>query len=84
MYLLLPSMSQTPRQTHRCTNMYDTPHLFTKFQPCNPTQLKATLILSNFGDHPLPNSNGPLTAVTLATSCTPPSTLVCKTSPLKD
>ena len=61
MYLSLSSILQTPRQTHRCTNLHDgsprhsTTFYSTNFHPQSPTQLEATLILSNFGHHPLPN-----------------------------
>ena len=59
MYLLLSSILQRPRQTHRCINFYDsspnTLQLFTKFQPWDPAQSKTTIILSNFGYHSLPN-----------------------------
>ena len=38
-----------------CIVAPDTLQLSAKFQPWNPNQLEATLILSNFGYHPLPN-----------------------------
>ena len=55
-YLSLSSIFQIPQQTHRCINLHDSSPRhsapFCQFSPRNPTQSKATHILSNFGSHP--------------------------------
>ena len=79
MYLLLPSILQTPRQTHRCTNMYDSsPRHSTSFHQIStlkPYPIKSyTQFLVILLTTPYQTQSAPLVASALATSCTPPST----------